>query len=477
MQLLLSRINADRHRNVLELLHVSAGLVPHAPRGGSHGTSSVRLLRHDYRVITALLRKNKAQHRVGRWWQRLEGVRRGLRNVLGETETTRTRASDDGETVDDRAHPPIHVDSSSSPSSSSALGFLHVLERASQPVTTHQERRVPSERACRALATVLHALLRQLDTLLERAFAAAQACSAQLAHTFFMPLSLSGLSLAGRVYAIGVQLLREGVALYNLVRGELMDMLPAGGRAQADGEGGVTAVAIPPAELRCRMKEGALVRLEVISERSHVGLLPPPPPVPAGLQVLGADVGAARVAEGLLVEEDHGQVVSRDEVYAALGLGASTGAIDIAPIFEESAVCIEEDCGTAGSERDGSDTKRPRAEEPKNVRKAVEVAMVEPQRGMASTTATATTATIATATAAATRTWKPDTGHSPPEEPAHPNVQFIRVGSTNPPPVVKPLITRLEEERKRKRKKKKKAVQGDDQGTKKSPWDDLFENN
>jgi hypothetical protein len=404
MQLLLSRINADRHRNVLELLHVSAGLVPHAPRGGSHGTSSVRLLRHDYRVITALLRKNKAQHRVGRWWQRLEGVRRGLRNVLGETETTRTRASDDGETVDDRAHPPIHVDSSSSPSSSpsssSALGFLHVLERASQPVTTHQERRVPSERACRALATVLHALLRQLDTLLERAFAAAQACSAQLAHTFFMPLSLSGLSLAGRVYAIGVQLLREGVALYNLVRGELMEMLPAGGRAQADGEGGVTAVAIPPAELRCRMKEGALVRLEVISERSHVGLLPPPPPVPAGLQVLGADVGAARVAEGLLVEEDHGQVVSRDEVYAALGLGASTGAIDIAPIFEESAVCIEEDCGTAGSERYGSDTKRPRAEEPKDVRKAVEVAMVEPQRGMASTTATATTAAAA---AAATR--------------------------------------------------------------------------
>jgi hypothetical protein len=287
-----------------------------------------------------------------------------------------------------------------------------------------------------------------------------------------MPLSLSGLSLAGRVYAIGVQLLREGVALYNLVRGELMEMLPAGGRAQADGEGGVTAVAIPPAELRCRMKEGALVRLEVISERSHVGLLPPPPPVPAGLQVLGADVGAARVAEGLLVEEDHGQVVSRDEVYAALGLGASTGAIDIAPIFEESAVCIEEDRGTAGSERYGSDTKRPRAEEPKDVRKAVEVAMVEPQRGMTSTTATATTAA-----AAATRTWKPDTGRSPPEEPAHPNVQFIRVGSTNPPPVVKPLITRLEEERKRKRKKKKKAVQGDDQGTKKSPWDDLFENN
>ncbi len=190
-----------------------------------------------------------------------------------------------------------------------------------------------------------------------------------------------------------------------------------------------------------------------------------PPPVPAGLQVLGSDVDANRVPSGLVVEEDHGQVVSRDEVYAALGLGASSDANlqvgDIAPIFEESGVRIEEERATSGAEKDGPGTKRPRVEERKDERDAV--AAVEPRRAIA-TTATAVT------------TSKPGTDPHPPVPPAQPNVQFIRVGSTNPPAVVKPLITRLEEEKKRKRKKKKnKAVQGDDQGKEKpSPWDDLF---
>jgi hypothetical protein len=74
-QLLLSRINAPKHRNVLELLSFGTQLRA-VPNGNS---SSVRLLYHEYQVIGALLKKNRAQHRCGRWWQRLEGVRRSLK--------------------------------------------------------------------------------------------------------------------------------------------------------------------------------------------------------------------------------------------------------------------------------------------------------------------------------------------------------------------------------------------------------------
>ena len=461
---------------MLELLHVSDGPGPHAAGRRSNGTSSVCLLYHDYRVIAALLRKNKAQHRVGRWWQRLEGVRRSLRNVLETTSRSPAGADggeDHGETNDGQTNdgtdgtlPTIH-----SASSSFVLGFLHALESASQPVMTHQERRVPSRCFCLAVTVVLYQRLRQLERLLERAYAAAQACSAQLAHTFFMPLSLSGLSLAGRVYAIGVQLLREGVALYNVVRGEVMDMLPTSGRLAGREEAGAdVASPVPPMELRCQMKEGELVRVVVITggHGSLLYTLSPPvssppvssPPVPAGLQVLGSDVRAtephARVPAGLVVEEDHGQVVSRDEVYAALGLNMGTGAnihtSDIAPIFEESAVRIEE--GVGGAEKGSRAIKRPRVAEGKDGNKAVAAGEPCPAK-------TTTTATILTR----------GTGQVPASQP---NVQFIRVGSNHPPPAVKPLITRLEEEKKRKRKKKKKVVQ-DDQGNKKpSPWDDLF---
>ena len=391
--------------------------------------------------------------------------------------------TNDGQTNDgtDGTLPTIH-----SASSSFVLGFLHALESASQPVMTHQERRVPSRCFCLAVTVVLYQRLRQLERLLERAYAAAQACSAQLAHTFFMPLSLSGLSLAGRVYAIGVQLLREGVALYNVVRGEVMDMLPTSGRLAGREEAGAdVASPVPPMELRCQMKEGELVRVVVITggHGSLLSTLSPPvssppvssppvssppvssppvssPPVPAGLQVLGSKVRAtephARVPAGLVVEEDHGQVVSRDEVYAALGLNMGTGAnihtSDIAPIFEESAVRIEE--GVGGAEKGSRAIKRPRVAEGKDGNKAVAAGEPCPAK-------TTTTATILTR----------GTGQVPA---AQPNVQFIRVGSNHPPPAVKPLITRLEEEKKRKRKKKKKVVQ-DDQGNKKpSPWDDLF---
>ena len=72
MQLLLSRVNAPEHKNVLELLRFGRfGTfgVGHAQRSVS--PSPLSLLRHDHLVLAALLKKNKAQHRRSRWWQRL----------------------------------------------------------------------------------------------------------------------------------------------------------------------------------------------------------------------------------------------------------------------------------------------------------------------------------------------------------------------------------------------------------------------
>ena len=123
MQLLLSRVNAPEHKNVLELVRFGRfGTfgVGHAQRSVS--PSPLSLLRHDHLVIAALLKKNKAQHRRSRWWQRLEGVRRSLRELFGDDETETEREDND------------------------VVSFLYAVEKASQAVAGHyHERRVPTE--------------------------------------------------------------------------------------------------------------------------------------------------------------------------------------------------------------------------------------------------------------------------------------------------------------------------------------------
>ena len=364
------------------------------------------------------------------------------------------------------------------------IRFLHVLEKASQPVTRHQERQVPTRRAGSEVASALYQLLQQLETVLERAHAAAQACSSQLAHTFFMPLSLTGLSLSGRVYAIGVQLLREGVDLFNLLQGELMGLLPRD--HGVDNETISVPTAAPPVELRCLVQQGKLVRLTILAEAISDNELAIP--VPEGLQALDPDKqGTQGPTTGLVVEEDHGQVVSRDEVYVAMGLSAHAAqqTTDIVPIFEESGIRIDD--VTVGVRGNGP-TKRPRPARQNEVmehdRKRESDISMEGQRGMATTEAVQTAITSAISTKSSAK----------PSVSVGTGVQFIRIGATKPteptestqasarpvsaPPVpvlaptappVKPLITRLEEEKRRKRNKKKR-----NQGSAKTPWDDLF---
>ena len=496
VQLVLSRINAARYKNLLELLHIGCGL--HA--GTLDGTSSVRLLYHDYRVIAALLRKNKAQHRAGRWWQRLMGVRRSLQDtfnlreherfangVNGASGVSGVSGSEASQTSQKgRKGRGSGVEHAAVASPACVMRFLHVLEKASQPVTMHQERQVPTRRAGSEVACALYQLLLQLETVLERAHAAAQACTSQLAHTFFMPLSLTGLSLSGRVYAIGVQLLREGVDLFNLLQGELMGLLPRD--HGVDNETISVPTAAPPVELRCLVQRGKLVRLTILAEAISDNELAIP--VPEGLQVLDPDKQGTRVpTTGLVVEEDHGQVVSRDEVYVAMGLSthAAQQAVDIVPVFEESGIRIDD--VPVGARGDGP-TKRPRTAGQNDLvehdRKRESDISMEGEHGMtAEAVETAITSAIATKSGAK-QSVSVATG-----------VQFIRIGATNPTnptkptestqasarpvsappapvlaptaPPVKPLITRLEEEKRRKRNKKKR-----NQSSARTPWDDLF---
>jgi hypothetical protein len=360
--------------------------------------------------------------------------------------------------------------------------MLHVLSKASQSVTSHQERHVPTQHALRGLLRVLYQFIQRLEVLLQRAHAAALACAAQLAHTFFMPLSMTAFSFAGRVYAIGLQILREGIGLYNLLQGELTALLPSGAI-----DGRETDV-MPPSEVRCPLKKGEIVRIEAIYEegRAPASNAPTQPP---GLRVLGADLHAKHSPLDLVVEEDHGQVVSRDEVYAALGLsGTGVGADEsfggsrcdvarhaseeVAPLFEESQMRIEEEL-VAPSPVEIAVPALVEEKETANER------MAKRRRGDANDI-------MEKKTQAA-----PVSAHA-----VRDAVQFVRIGATRPRPDAdpgprpdadpgprpdadpgprpdaRPLITRLEEEKKRKRKKKKKP--SETAAKKPSPWDDLF---
>ena len=202
-----------------------------------------------------------------------------------------------------------------------------------------------------------------------------------------------------------------------------------------------------PGALRCRVKRGEVVRLEVVEvERGarRGGQ-------PVGLRVLGGNGGAHDQQaddRGLVVQEDHGQVVSRDEVYAALGLAGGAGVVEeVAPVFEESAVRIE---GVVEGVVEGGDRKRKQVDDANETVEAVmDPGAVKRKKGRNEGHVVAGVAPSADA------------------------VQFVRIGA--PPTAdrakaeVKPLITRLEEEKKRKRKKKKAGGGGG-----KSPWDDLF---
>lgn len=440
VQLVLSQINAAK--NVLELLRENClGRVG----GMLSEREPVRLLQHDGLVIAALLKKNKSQHRCNRSWQRMEGVRRSLRAILTEaSSTSATRACRD------------------------LASFLHALERAAQPVTTHQERQVPTGEGRWALVAWLYGRLKELERLLARARAAAEACAAQLAHTHFMPLSLTGLALVARVYAAGVVLLREGVSLFNLLQEELVGLLPrVHPTADVSHLGNVVQT---PRVLRCRVKQGELVRMEVV-EASDNSIHPQLQP--EGLRVLGAD--EVRLQEqGLVVEEDHGQVVSRDEVYAALGIGGGNRVLEeVVPMFEESTLRIDavrvstentqtperekerEKSEVAATDETACTVKRKRVElEAKGEKETIGI-------GVASK-AESDVSAVQFVRINAPPPRQPPTA-CPPVESGDPEPKFK--------PKAKPLITRLEEEKKRKRKKK---TGGGSKGPSPSAWDDLF---
>jgi hypothetical protein len=248
-------------------------------------------------LLERLLYKNAAQHRAGRPFHRLAAVRR-LARLL--------RAAD-GEGAAAR----LHAD----------------LAPAAAPTAAPHHRRVPRAAAAAFVRRRLLGACRAAEALLPAVHAAAAQLTAQIAQSFFLPLSLTCLAAVARVAALAAQLLVDAAALYGVVA-ELQALLPGAGEPLE-----LPGAEALPAALRCAWADG-LPRLEASPADADA---PPPPP---GLSVLGAAApgGAAparrRGAAALAVVEDRGVAVSREQFAAAAAAASAAAApMEHAPAY------------------------------------------------------------------------------------------------------------------------------------------------
>jgi hypothetical protein len=250
-------------------------------------------------LLERLLYKNAAQHRAGRPFHRLAAVRR-LARLL--------RAAD-GEGAAAR----LHAD----------------LAPAAAPTAAPHHRHVPRAAAAAFVRRRLLGACRAAEALLPAAHVAAAQLTAQIAQSFFLPLSLTCLAAVARVAALAAQLLVDAAALYSVVA-ELQALLPGAGVPLE-----LPGAEALPAALRCAWA-GGLARLEA-SPPDAAAAPPPPPP---GLSVLGAAAplpGAAARRRGgaaLAVVEDRGVAVSREEFATAAAAAAAAAApMEHAPAY------------------------------------------------------------------------------------------------------------------------------------------------
>ena len=134
-------------------------------------------------VLAKIMYKNRNQHRGSVVYDKIKHVEK-LSKIL-EVEMSR------------------HYD----PSEGQWVSFLQGLRTASKPLSSEHERVVPLAESGLSMLEIVLKNCQIADKLSKACYGAAKSCSGQLAHSFFMPLSIMCLAIVSRMQVLAAQVL------------------------------------------------------------------------------------------------------------------------------------------------------------------------------------------------------------------------------------------------------------------------------
>lgn len=126
-------------------------------------------------VLTKIMYKNRNQHRGTAMYDKMKHVEKLLKTLEGKMSR--------------------HYDTSEG----KWVSFVQGLRTASKPLNSEHERLVPSAESGLSMLRVALNNCQIAEKLSVACYRAAKSCSGQLAHSFFMPLSLMCLAIVSRV--------------------------------------------------------------------------------------------------------------------------------------------------------------------------------------------------------------------------------------------------------------------------------------
>ena len=285
------------------------------------GWNDLYLLQQEYSLLSKLLRKNRNQHRSTRFYKKLEHVQRLLKKLW----VLREEMHSVGDGIP-------HVDVMKKIEMNIPTGILYVLRNACRSVSSLHERRVPTVGWGMG---VLRSLLDQIvlaECIIKACYEAARQCTIQLAQSFFMPLSVACLAVASRMQVLTTGFLQNMCKDYTSFV-EIACALPS------VEENGMDL----PEHIFCSVLRGKMpmvrmdARKDLLSKRNLLG-------------IYRTDGARDRQSNDYCsVVEDHGQPVSREEVYGAMHDGGHAYETDVIPAFDTSNALILENKTACGS--------------------------------------------------------------------------------------------------------------------------------
>lgn len=284
------------------------------------GCKDIDLIEQERLLLDKLLRKNRNQHRSTRFFKKLEHVQRLLRKLW--------LLRDNMHIVADHI---AHIDIEKNPQINISSGIVSVLRNACRSVSSLHERRVPSVEWGMVILRTLIDQINMAERLIKACYEAAVQCSAQLAHSFFMPLSMACLAVVSRLQILFVSFLQQICKDYTTFA-EISQILPEGGQMMDPWE--------LPEHVFCSVLHGKIPMVKM--DGTLVGLLTGKDML--GLYRIDRMKEGQRIDDCCLVVEDHGQPVSREEICAAMHDANHPVGHEMLPAFDTSnALVLESD--------------------------------------------------------------------------------------------------------------------------------------
>lgn len=292
------------------------------------GWKEINILHQEHCLLDKLLRKNRNQHRSTRFYKKLEHVHRLLKKLWFSRQQVRG-ISDEVPLID---------------GSDALIPFVitSVLKNACRSVSSLHERRVPTVAWGADILADLFDQIRLAKKIIVACYEASRQCAAQLAHSFFMPLSVACLAVSSRIQTLMTSFLQKACRDYTTFV-EIVQILPMVVSKESSYKNGVLEL---PGQMFCSIAHGKIPSFKMDMESTVDSMLTHQDGRDLlGMYPLEDSAKTAEIKDCCVVVEDHGEPVSREEVYAAmLDVGQST-ATGVIPAFDTSHIPTLENMG------------------------------------------------------------------------------------------------------------------------------------